>query len=71
MSTFTKTGPSPADNRHVRVFISSTFRDMHTERDLLVKEVFSERRRKCIRHFVTFTEVHMTRAHSIRELTLP
>jgi hypothetical protein len=36
-------------NDHViRVFISSTFRDMMRERDLLVKEVFPELRRKCL-----------------------
>jgi hypothetical protein len=34
-------------NRVIRVFISSTFRDMMRERDLLVKEVFPELRRKC------------------------
>ena len=31
----------------IRVFISSTFRDMHEERDLLVQEVFPQIRRKC------------------------
>lgn len=30
--------------RSVRVFISSTFRDMHAERDYLVKELFPELR---------------------------
>ena len=29
-----------ATDRHLRVFISSTFRDMHAERDYLVKFVF-------------------------------
>jgi hypothetical protein len=46
-------------DRQIRVFISSTFRDMMKERDLLVKEVFPELRRKCVRRFVTFTEVDL------------
>ena len=46
-------------NRVIRVFISSTFRDMMRERDLLVKEVFPELRRKCAKRFVTFTEVDL------------
>lgn len=32
--------------RGVRVFISSTFRDMHGERDVLVRSVFPELRRR-------------------------
>ncbi len=50
--------PSPS-SRVIRVFISSTFRDMMRERDLLVKEVFPELRRKCAQRFVTFTEVDL------------
>lgn len=46
-------------DRQIRVFISSTFRDMMRERDLLVKEVFPELRRKCVQRFVTFTEVDL------------
>jgi hypothetical protein len=51
--------PPHATDRVIRVFISSTFRDMMRERDLLVKEVFPELRRKCARRFVTFTEVDL------------
>ncbi len=47
------------DNRVIRVFISSTFRDMVRERDLLVKKVFPALRSKCARRFVTFTEVDL------------
>ena len=47
------------ENREIRVFISSTFRDMMQERDLLVKEVFPELRRKCAKRFVTLTEVDL------------
>ncbi len=31
----------------IRVFISSTFRDMQLERDILVKKVFPELRKIC------------------------
>jgi len=48
-----------AKKRVIRVFISSTFRDMMRERDLLVKQVFPELRRKCAKRFVTFTEVDL------------
>ena len=37
----------PTAWRTVRVFISSTFRDMHAERDYLVKVVFPELRERC------------------------
>ena len=45
--------------RLIRVFISSTFRDVMRKRDLLVKEVFPGLRRKCAKRFVTFTEVDL------------
>ena len=38
---------SRLENRIVRVFISSTFRDMHAERDHLVTVVFPELRERC------------------------
>ncbi len=46
-------------DRVIRVFISSTFRDMMQERDLLVKEAFPALRRICAKRFVTFTEVDL------------
>jgi len=46
-------------NREMRVFISSTFRDMQKERELLVKRVFPELKRICAQRFVTFTEVDL------------
>jgi nephrocystin-3 len=49
--------PTSTQYRIIRVFITSTFRDMMRERDLLVKEVFPELRRKCAKRFVTFTKV--------------
>ena len=51
----------PEKDRVIRVLISSTFRDMMRERDLLVKDVFQEPRRKCAKRFVTFTEVDLRR----------
>src|SRR5882724_11602155 len=48
-----------AKDRVIRVFISSTFRDMQKERELLVKEVFPELRRVCDERFVSFTEVDL------------
>lgn len=41
-------------NREIRVFISSTFRDMMRERDLLVKRVFPALRRIRAKRLVAF-----------------
>jgi len=54
-----KSPEQPSQNRQIRVFISSTFRDMQRERELLVKRVFPELRRICTQRFVTFTEVDL------------
>jgi tetratricopeptide (TPR) repeat protein len=43
----------------LRVFISSTFRDMQAEREQLVKHVFPELRRLCRERGVEFTEVDL------------
>lgn len=51
--------PDPRTDRRIRVFISSTFRNMQAERELLVKKVFPELRRLCSERFVTFTEVDL------------
>ncbi|HEV2990366.1 MAG TPA: DUF4062 domain-containing protein, partial [Candidatus Angelobacter sp.] len=45
--------------RVIRVFVSSTFRDMHAERDHLVKFVFPELRKLCERRSVTWAEVDL------------
>jgi hypothetical protein len=50
--------PSSRD-RVVRVFISSTFRDMYRERDLLVKRVFPQLRKLCEERFVTWGEADL------------
>jgi Flp pilus assembly protein TadD len=46
-------------NREIRVFISSTFRDMHAERDYLVSHVFPVIRRACRERQVEFTEIDL------------
>ncbi|XP_028448639.1 telomerase protein component 1 isoform X2 [Perca flavescens] len=45
--------------RGVRVFISSTFRDMHAERDILVQSVFPELRRRAAPHCLYLQEVEL------------
>ena len=45
--------------RQVRVFISSTFRDMQEERDYLIKHVFPDLRRRCQERQVEFVEVDL------------
>src|SRR4051794_34552070 len=45
--------------RTVRVFISSTFRDMHAERDHLVKVVFPELRERVLPHRVHLVDVDL------------
>ena len=57
--TTTASPSDPLTRRVIRVFISSTFRDMMRERDLLVKRVFPALRRICAKRFVTFTEVDL------------
>ena len=49
----------PDSNRHIRVFISSTFRDMQAERDYLVKFIFPELRKLCESRGVTWGEVDL------------
>ncbi|HVK37339.1 MAG TPA: DUF4062 domain-containing protein [Candidatus Kapabacteria bacterium] len=48
--------PRPTD---LRVFISSTFRDLQEEREHLIKRVFPEIRALCRERGVTFTEVDL------------
>jgi hypothetical protein len=56
-----KESPSPEEsgNRVVRVFVSSTFRDMHAEREELVKRVFPLLRRLCEQRGVVRGEVDL------------
>src|ERR1019366_3275573 len=47
------------DERTIRVFISSTFRDMHAERDVLNRLVFSELRSRCQKRGAGFIGVDL------------
>ena len=52
--------PEPAANdRAIRVFVSSTFRDMGGERDELVKRIFPALRKLCESRGVTWGEVDL------------
>jgi tetratricopeptide (TPR) repeat protein len=51
--------PDFGDSRTVRVFLSSTFRDFMEERDLLVRKVFPELRRRCRLRQVELVEVDL------------
>jgi nephrocystin-3 len=46
-------------DRQVRVFVSSTFRDMQLERDQLVKKIFPQLRQLCEERAVSFVEVDL------------
>jgi hypothetical protein len=54
-----QTVPFTAQQRVIRVFISSTFRDMHAERDELVKRVFPQLRKLCEQRSVTWGDVDL------------
>jgi tetratricopeptide (TPR) repeat protein len=49
----------PAPSRAIRVFVSSTFRDMQGERDELVKRVFPQLRSLCEQRAVAWGEVDL------------
>ena len=53
------TASSATKDRVVRVFISSTFRDMQDERDILIKKIFPQLRKLCEERAVTWTEVDL------------
>jgi len=50
---------SRSSNNELRVFISSTFRDLQEEREHLVKKIFPEIRALCRERGITFTEVDL------------
>ncbi len=52
-------GPIASSPREIRVFISSTFRDMQEEREELVKQIFPQLRRLCESRSVTWGEVDL------------
>ena len=53
------TASDPRSSRVIRVFVSSTFRDMQHEREELVKRVFPQVRRMCEARGVTWGEVDL------------
>jgi hypothetical protein len=53
------TSRQSSSSRTVRVFLSSTFRDFAEERDLLVRKIFPELRRKCRERQVELVDVDL------------
>ena len=51
--------PQTNQDRQIRVFVSSTFRDMQEDRDYLVKFIFPQLRRLCDARGVTWGEVDL------------
>jgi tetratricopeptide (TPR) repeat protein len=52
--------PAPViHERQIRVFVSSTFRDMQADRDILVKKVFPQLRKRCEQRLVNWVEVDL------------
>jgi hypothetical protein len=51
--------PARTDDRTIRVFITSTFRDMHAERDVLITVVFPELRERIERLGLEFFDVDL------------
>jgi nephrocystin-3 len=49
----------PTTDRSIRVFISSTFRDMRAERDELARRVFPQLRKLCESRGITWTDVDL------------
>ncbi len=47
------------NDRNVSIFISSTFRDMHAEREGLVKYTFPELRKRCRERGVELLDVDL------------
>jgi len=67
----TRTNEKKTLERAVRVFISSTFRDMHEEREELVKQVFPELRRLCDSRMMANPNRTLCRAGPHREFLAP
>ena len=50
---------NPSKEREIRVFLSSTFRDMDVERTYLVKQIFPKVRAACLARQVGFSEIDL------------
>jgi len=57
----------PATWKTVRVFISSTFRDMHAERDHLVKTVFPALREQLAKYRVHLVDIDLRWGVTVEE----
>jgi hypothetical protein len=57
-------------DQFIRIFISSTFRDMQRERDVMMARVFPEVRRWCERRGVIWREIDHFRDRSITEIEI-
>jgi hypothetical protein len=54
-----KIGTDVQESREIRVFLSSTFRDMDEERTYLVKQIFPKVRAACLERQVGFSEIDL------------
>eukprot|EP00004_Rigifila_ramosa_P027026 TRINITY_DN861_c0_g1_i1.p1 TRINITY_DN861_c0_g1~~TRINITY_DN861_c0_g1_i1.p1 ORF type:complete len:1137 (-),score=238.54 TRINITY_DN861_c0_g1_i1:21-3431(-) len=59
MRASSSSSTAASQKRAVRVFLSSTFLDMQTERDVLVKKVFPEIKNICGLNGISFTEIDL------------
>jgi tetratricopeptide (TPR) repeat protein len=50
---------SSSSRKHIRVFVSSTFKDMSEERDTLMKNVFPQLQRECKKRGIVLTAVDL------------
>jgi len=54
-----KTQATSNTERQIRVFVSSTFRDMQLDRDFLIKKIFPQFRKMCEERAISWTEVDL------------
>lgn len=54
-----KVHTSASLERQISIFLSSTFKDMEAERDLLLQHIFPVFRKKCLERKVVFTEIDL------------
>ncbi|MDR0864567.1 MAG: DUF6483 family protein [Candidatus Symbiothrix sp.] len=59
MGTRKRLQPDLIENRQIRIFISSTFKDMMPERDYLINKIFPELKRYCQERDVTLFELDL------------
>src|SRR5215510_14182683 len=57
------------DSRAMRVFVSSTFRDLYEEREQLEKVVFPQIKTLCAKRAVTFTSIDLRSGISEKDIS--